>query len=298
MRFAGESAALGAAVSFSVAANLFAAAGRRVGSASVNRIRLAAAVPMLVVALALIHGAPWPVWATRFQLVVLAISGLVGFIFGDGNYYRSLVILGPGRASLIAATAPVFTMIIAWATLGEIPGRLAFLGVALTGCGVMIVFYKKQFAAAASPAGSIAAGVFAGVLGALGQAGGLVLSKVALRSGLDPLSATVIRATAGCLGVWTLTLVRGAASETLEAVRDGRTIRLVLVGTLAGPLLGVALSLLAINLIEAGVAASIIAISPIPTMLLARWVHHEPITVRSLVGAFTAVAGVMVLFMR
>ncbi len=61
MRFAGESAALGTAVGLSVAANPFAAAGRRVGSASVNRIRLAAAVPMLVVALVLIHGAPWPV---------------------------------------------------------------------------------------------------------------------------------------------------------------------------------------------------------------------------------------------
>lgn len=298
MRFGGESAALGTAVCFSVAANLFAAAGRRVGSASVNRIRLAAAVPLLGVALALTRGAPWPIWATHFQLVVLAVSGLVGFIFGDGNYYRSLVLLGPGRASLIAATAPVFTMIIAWAALGEVPGRLAFLGVALTGCGVMIVFSKKQPGAAALSAGSIAAGITAGVLGALGQAGGLVLSKVALRSGLDPLSATVIRATAGCLGVWALTLVRGAARETLEAVRDGRTLRLVLVGTLAGPLLGVVLSLLAINLIEAGVAASIIAISPIPTMLLARWVHHEPITARSLVGALTAVVGVIVLFMR
>ncbi len=79
-----------------MAANSFAAAGRRVGSASVNRIRLAAAVPMLLVVLAPIHGAPKPVWAMRFQLVVLASSGLGGFIFGDGHYYRSLVILGLG----------------------------------------------------------------------------------------------------------------------------------------------------------------------------------------------------------
>jgi drug/metabolite transporter (DMT)-like permease len=300
MRFAGETAALGTAACFSLAANLFAAAGKKIGSTTVNRIRLAAVVPMLSVALMLTKGAAWPFWATGLQLSVLALSGLVGLVFGDGNYYRSLVILGPGRASLLAATSPIFTMTLAWVALGERPGRLALLGVALTAAGVILVVYKKQpsAAAAASMTGSVAAGVLAGVLGALGQAGGLILSKVALRSGIDPLSATVIRAAAGCAGVWTLTLLRGETSKTFRALRDRRTAGLVFGGTLAGPLFGVGLSLLAIRLIEAGVTASIIAIAPIPTMILARWLHKEPLTLRGVMGALIAVSGVIVLFMR
>jgi drug/metabolite transporter (DMT)-like permease len=34
----------------------------------------------------------------------------VGFVFGDTNYFRALVILGPGRAALLASLAPLFTL--------------------------------------------------------------------------------------------------------------------------------------------------------------------------------------------
>ena len=244
------------------------------------------------------RGSPWPTWASGSQIALLAASGLVGFAFGDTYYFRALVILGPGRAALLASLAPLFTLAIAWPLLGEAPGPLALLGVALTLGGIFIVLRESERREHPHVEGSAFVGVVAGVLGALGQAVGFVISKLALRSGLDPLSATVVRVTVAMLGIWGLAALRGEAAGSFVALRDRAAARFMVGGAFFGPFLGVTLSLYALQHIEAGVAASITACYPLPTFLISARFHGERITARSLVGALATVVGVVVLFLR
>ncbi len=298
MRFAGETAALGTALCWSVGSNLFAAAGRGMSSRVLNRLRITTAAVFLSLALLLTQGAWWPVWATRPQVALLAVSGLIGFVFGDTWYFRSLLILGPGRAALIASLAPVFTVFLAWPVLHELPGPLAALGILLTIGGVAWVVGGRPSERAVHAEGSVAMGVFAGVLGALGQAGGYVLSKMAMQGGIDPLSATVIRVTFAMIAIWILALAEGAGSETLGALRERRASAFMAGGAFFGPFMGVTLSLVALRYVQAGIASSITAVYPVFTMLIASRVHGEPLTRRALAGALVAVAGVVVLFLR
>jgi drug/metabolite transporter (DMT)-like permease len=60
----------------------------------------------------------------------------------------------------------------------------------------------------------------------------------------------------------------------------------------------VLLSLTSLHLIDAGVAASITAISPLFAMVIAARFHDERLTWRALVGSAIAIAGVVVLFRR
>ena len=62
--------------------------------------------------------------------------------------------------------------------------------------------------------------------------------------------------------------------------------------------LGVTLSLVALEYIPAGVAASITAFFPVLTILIAMRFHDEKPTARLLLGALIAVAGVIILFLR
>lgn len=298
MRFAGEFAALGTALCWATGSNLFAAAGRRMGSVVLNRLRITVAAAFLCTALLAFRGSPWPTWASGSQIALLAASGLVGFAFGDTYYFRALVILGPGRAALLASLAPLFTLAIAWPLLGEAPGPLALLGVALTLGGIFIVLRESERREHPHVEGSAFVGVVAGVLGALGQAVGFVISKLALRSGLDPLSATVVRVTVAMLGIWGLAALRGEAAGSFVALRDRAAARFMVGGAFFGPFLGVTLSLYALQHIEAGVAASITACYPLPTILISARFHGERITARSLVGALATVVGVVVLFLR
>lgn len=298
LRYAGELAALGTAVSWSIGSNFFAAAGQRMGSVVLNRLRISTACVLLSVALLATRGAPWPVWATGAQVGWLAASGLVGFVFGDTWYFRSLVILGPGRAALLASSGPIFTMIFAALLLHEHPGPLALLGVALTLAGIAWVLRERERGHVPHVEGSAAMGVIAGLLAALGQAGGYVLSKTALKTGIDPLSATLIRVSAAALAIWLLATVERAVPTTLRALRDRRGAGFMFGGAVFGPFLGVTLSLTAIRYIDTGVAASITAIYPIFTMLIAARFHGERLTWKVLLGALVAVAGVVVLFLR
>ena len=298
MRFAGEFAALGTATCWAAGSNFFAAAGQRMGSVVLNRLRITVAAVFLGTALLVLHGSPWPTWATSTQVALLAASGLIGFVFGDTYYFRSLVILGPGRAALVTSTAPIFTAILAWPLLGERPGPLILLGMALTLGGITWVIWEREQKVRAHVEGSMLVGVLAGVLAAVGQAGGYVLSKMALRSNLDPLSATVIRIVAAAVGIWLLAAVERDVRRTIGALRDRRGSAFMVGGAFFGPFLGVTLSLTALKYIEAGVAASITAIYPVLTLLLSSRFHGERLTLRTLAGALVAVAGVVVLFLR
>jgi drug/metabolite transporter (DMT)-like permease len=298
VRFAGEFAALGTAVCWAAGSNLFAAAGQRMGSVVLNRLRITVAVPFLALALLVIQGSPWPTWATPMQIGLLTLSGLVGFVFGDNYYFRSLVILGPGRAALLASLAPLFTAILGWPVLAEVPGPLALLGIALTLGGIFWVLYEREQRQRVHIEGSALVGVLAGVLGALGQAVGYVISKLALRTGIDPLSATMVRVVAAVVGVWVLALMRRDVLRSLGALRDRGGTLFMVAGAFTGPFLGVTLSLAALQFIQAGIAASITAIYPILALLLAARFHGERLTPRSLAGTVVAVVGVIVLFLR
>lgn len=298
MRFAGELAALGTAVCYAVGFNLFTFAGRRMGAVVLNRLRIACAMLFLMLALLITRGSPWPVWATGAQVALLAVSGWIGFVFGDTWSFRSLVILGPGRGAMLASLAPVFTLAVAWPALHEVPGRLAALGVVLTLGGVGWVLWDRRNQQHDAGHGSVAIGILAGVLGALGQAVGYVISKLALRTGIDALSATVIRATAAVIGVVALTMMQGEVRKTVGALRDRRAARFMVAGSFFGPFFGVTLSLAALQFIQAGIAASITAFNPVFTILIASRFHQEKLTWRFVAGAVIAAAGVVVLFLE
>ena len=299
MPYAGELAALGAALCWATSSNLFAAAGQYFGSVALNRLRIAVALVFLMTALTITHGAPFPTWASGTQLALLAASGLVGYVFGDAHYFRSLVILGPGRATTLGSLAPLFVLILAWPVLGEVPGPLAVVGVALIVGGVTWVALERAHVTHEHIEGSVAAGIWGGVLGALGQGGGFILAKMAIRLGLDPISATVVRASAATVALWAWAAYRGEIRSTLTAARgNGRASALMTVGAFGGPFLGVTLSMLALEYTSAGVAASIAAFYPVIAILIAMRFHHEKVTARLVLGALIAVVGVVVLFLH
>jgi drug/metabolite transporter (DMT)-like permease len=168
----------------------------------------------------------------------------------------------------------------------------------MTLAGLMWVLYGRAQREPRHAEGSIPAGIVAGVMAAIGQAVGLVLSKQGLHGGLDPLSGTVIRITAALLGVWMLVPLQGGLRRNLAALRDRTATRAMLAGALFGPTLGVTLSLFAVAHTQTAVAAAIMACYPIPTILIASRVHHERITPRLAAGALVTIGGVLVLFLR
>ena len=129
---AGELAALGTAVCWTITALCFEAAGRRVGSLTVNLLRLVLAIGLLAAAGWVFRGLPLPTDATPRAWLWLTVSGLVGFTFGDLCLFRAFVVLGSRLSTLMMSLAPPLAALIGWLVLGEVLSGRDLLGMTLT----------------------------------------------------------------------------------------------------------------------------------------------------------------------
>lgn len=296
----GELAALGTAVCWAVSSLAFTRAGRRIGALALNLVRLTLALGFSALLATLLRGLPLPTDASAAQWGWLSLSGLVGFVFGDLCLFRAFVLLGPRLALLIMATAPPMTALLGWLVLGETLSLTAISGMALTLAGIAWVISARP-AEVAPVAGaerkdmSLRTGVWLGLGGALGQAGGLVLSKHGMGD-YDAFAATQVRILAGLAGFAAVYTVVGFWPRFFAALRDRVAVRQAAFGALLGPFLGVSLSLVAVQHTDTGIAASIMATTPLLVIPLSAWIDREQIRLPDLAGAVLAILGVALLF--
>ena len=186
MQYLGELAALGTAFCWSFGALFFSEASKRLGSFRVNQIRLLFAVIIYVVVLLIINGRLFPVDLNMTQVFWLSLSGVIGFVIGDGAGFKGLVIVGPRLGTLLWASAPIMATIIAWLVLGEKMGLVDLTGIVITIGGISWVVAERRYknnnsvAADHPDSGTMRKGIMLGLLAALGQAAGLVISKHAM----------------------------------------------------------------------------------------------------------------------
>ncbi|MFW5786032.1 MAG: DMT family transporter [bacterium] len=322
----GELAALGTAMCWTITALSFESAGKRVGSLSVNLIRLWIAFGLLTIYSLIFRGVALPVDAGSHAWLWLSLSGLVGFVIGDLFLFRAFVLIGARIAMLVFSAVPPITAFLGWLALGEVLSLTELLGIALTTGGIAAVVGQRQkreeLIAAGSaddvatsvsgktavhPAGaarrrraptmkhSVLGALFA-LGGAVGQAGGLVLSRHGVGD-YNAFAATQIRGIAGIIGFSILFTVLRRWHKVGEALRNGPAMRRISLGAFFGPFLGVSLSLLAVQNTTSGIASTIMALVPVLIIPPAAIIFKERIRVLEVAAALVAVAGVSLLFL-
>lgn len=296
MEHLGELYALATAFCWVGTAVFFTVAGERIGSLVVNFLRLVMALIGLMILTSITRGLPLPTDASPEAWLWLSLSGLVGFAFGDLCLFRAFVTLGPRLSTLIMSTAPIFAASIGWLALGETLTPIQLVGMSLTLAGVVWAVTDRQpVRPIGSDPGSRRSGVLLAFGGAAGQAGGLVMSKIGMGD-YDAFASNQIRVMAGLVGFAIIYSVIGWWPRIWAARSDRRGLSYTALGAVAGPLCGVSLSLLAVQNTETGIAASIMATSPVLIIPIAVFVHKERVGMGGILGALLAVAGVALLF--
>jgi drug/metabolite transporter (DMT)-like permease len=301
----GETAAVFAAVLWTANAILFSAAGKRIGSVGVNAFRIIVAVLFLVVTHIIILGSLIPA-ANSAQWFWLGLSGIVGLGIGDFALFAAYVIIGPKRSLLLMALAPVTSVLAGYLLLDEALGPLALLGIAITLIGIIIVLLDKKEGENdfKIEEGKKTYGFILGIIAAIGQGVGLVISKYGMVTvaddpnvPLDSLSATLIRMVIGAMFIWICILVVGRLPRTINSLKDKKALKLTSAGAFVGPFLGVWLSMVAITFTEAGIAMTLMSLMPVVVIPAVWLTHKEKTSFPSIVGAMIAVVGVAIIFL-
>ena len=294
--YTGELAALGTAFFWTITALAFESAGKRVGSLALNLIRLCIGFAFLTVFVALFRGAPLPFDASSHQWVWLSLSGLVGFTLGDFLLFKGFILIGSRISMLLMALVPPLTALIGWVFMGERLSPANFLGMALVVGGISLVVVERSPNQRQVKLSRPLRGILAAFGGAVGQAVGLVLSKYGMGD-YDAFAATQIRIIAGTAGFAVVISFMGLWQRVTSALRDGKAMRTMSLGSFFGPFLGVSFSLLAVKHTATGIAATIMAIVPVLIIAPSIVLFKEKVTPREITGAVVAVAGVAVLFL-
>lgn len=290
----GELISLLTAVCFALSVVFFTRAGRRIGSMTLNPIRLAMGLVFLTVYGAVMRGTPLPTDAPPNAWGWLALSGFVGLFLGDMFLFRAFLEVGPRLSSLLMSLAPPITALVGFLFLDERIGAVGLAGMTLTVVGIVLTISERQPERkqnVPSPRG-----IVFGVLGAVGQAVGLVLSKKGMGS-YDAFAATQVRVIGALFAFLLLFIGLRRFGQIRQALRDRYAMGLAAAGAFVGPFLGVGCSLLAVQYIETGVAASIIATTPLMVIPFS-WLEGDRPGIRGIVGTTLAVVGVALLFLR
>jgi drug/metabolite transporter (DMT)-like permease len=291
----GEFAALLTAFFWTVTSLSFESASNKVGSLAVNIIRLVIGLTFLSIFSLIRRGIFLPTDASLDNWIWLTLSGLVGFVFGDLFLFKSYTIIGSRFSMLIMTLVPPITTFFSWIILGEKLKLFHFIGMTLTFSGIAIAIFSRsgkgeKFSLKLAPKGILFA-----FGGAIGQALGLVLSKLGLGN-YDPFAATQIRVIAGIAGFAILITGLSRWKQMFIATKNAYAMSAISLGAFFGPFLGVSFSLIAVKHTEAGIASTIMALVPVIIIAPAIFIYKQKVTVPELIGAVVSVCGVAVFF--
>ena len=296
MNYIGEIAALATAFCWSITSYAFTNASRRIGALQVNIDRMVIASIMLI-SIVGIFGISLSL--TFNQISNLVISGILGLVLGDSFLFKSFQLIGARLGIIIMAAVPVLSAVLAFFFLNEIISLLGMFGMLLTIAGILIVVLERKNPEQDKISVS-KIGIFYGFLGALGQASGLIFAKFAFQGGeLNGFSASFIRLFSASIIILPLaSTFRKYKNPFGIYPNDSYSTKVILIGTIFGPVLGITGSLIAIEYAKVGIASTLMATMPIIMLPISRFYFKEKLDWKSIIGAFVAVIGTAIIFLR
>jgi len=287
----GEIAGLGVSICWTVSALTFEKAGHKIGSLSVNFIRLLMAIIFIGITTYFTRGIFFPTDATPYQWFWLGLSGFVGFFLGDMFLFKSYMVIGSRTAALIMSFAPMLTAIIGWFFLNEKLSGMNIAGILVSISGIVIAISNRRMKLNIPFKGFLLA-----FGGASGQAVGLILSKKGMGH-YDPIAATQIRALFGILSFAILITVLRRWKKVGNSFTHTSSMKFLAMGSMFGPFIGVALSLFAIQQTKTGIASTLMALVPVFIILPSAIMFKEKITPQQVIGAAISIFGASLFFM-
>ena len=305
MTYIGELISIGVAFSWTATALLSEFGSKRLGNLTLNVLRMGLALVFSLVLFVVVTGNPLPPGASAEAAGWMLLSGVVGYVIGDFCLFQCYIIIGSRYGQLFMTLAPLAAALMAWITLGQQMTSMSILAMLITlvGIGISVLGRGEHHKVGLKLPLN---GLLFAIGAAMCQGIGLVLSKIGMDhyeatanmpEWLVPFSANFYRCVAGIIGFTLLLYFRKGLDPLREAMHDKKGLAVAMATTVFGPFVGVGFSLMAVQYTAAGIASTLMAMTPIIILLPSYWLFHQKITWRAVAGAVISVVGVSLFFL-
>lgn|GEM_PF-955839 len=296
--FAAEAAALASSVLWAGAGIVFRKMRGVVAPAALNFTKNAVATSCFAVVTLVLIGSPYPTHVPLAAQGWLVLSGVVGLAVCDTFLLRSMMEIGPRRATLLMLTAPVLVFVGALfppfsqtAALSE-PWTLVGVALALGGVGLTSLEAPDLDADPARVRRGVIDGLIAGVL----QAAGVLLAFLGLEDGAAPLEAAMVRLLAGTAALGVGAVLLGQVGSWGRSLATPGTLRTVTIAAFFGTFLGIGLNQCGLAWsASTGVVSTLNALAPVWLIPLSRVFLGERHGVLAWASTALAIIGVAIL---
>lgn len=298
MVLAGEMAAFGTACLWGLSTFMHTDAAKLIGARFLTLFRM----PVVVfynLCLAAAFGISWALPGN--SLFWLIFSGVLGLGLADTLLYEGCVRIGARLGSIIWQLTPCITALIAYFFLHETLSAQNMIGMAIAIGAVLYVVTEKGDSN--DQRQTDPSQWRRGVLLALLSMTTLACSHVCIRKGLlygvDPLMGCIVRSAAASIAAWTVVILLRRTNLAINRLRSSHeALRIVLIASLLGSTFGNWLALVAMKYAKAGIAATLIGMSPLAVIALTSLREHRRPSLRVLGGTLVACAGSALLFWK
>jgi len=222
--------------------------------------------------------------------LILMASGVMAIAISDTLLHMALNRVGAGINAIVSALYSPFIILFAVLLLGEGLNGWKLGGMALIVTGVIITSQARV------PEGmtrsSLVVGIFLGIASTATLALGIVFAKPVLERS-DVIWATAVRQIGALAALLPVALALPRRRRRFSVFKPDRSWRHALPGTVLGSYLALILWIGGMKFTEAGTAAILNQTSTVYTLILASIFLGEAFTIRKILAAVLAVAGVL-----
>lgn len=299
--YKGEIFAILTSVCWTISALIYERVGRKFGVISMNFLRLLMAFVFISLYLFIAGDGLLLFDINTNAWLYLALSGFLGFVFGDICLFKSFSFIGARLAMLIMSLSPLIAASMGWLILDETMSLWQLFAMFITITGIAIVIFarkkntnEKKYLKNKKISVNII-GIILALCGAIGQSAGLVVSKKGLGN-YDVFAATQIRIIAAIIAYFIIVSSLKLWKNLFMQIKDIKTISTLSIGAFAGSFVGVVLSLLAIKNTNTGIASTLTSLAPIFIILPSFFINKEKISIIEIVGTCIAIFGISLFF--
>ena len=230
-------------------------------------------------------------YTTLFRSV---ISGILGVFLADTFRYSSLTRIGPQLQTLLNTTTAPFALLLGFLILGQVVSGLSLVGTGVVFAGILLAIVSRDASALSRFSGDkdgMVTGVLFGIAAALMQAGSVLIAAPVMLKGIDPISATLVRAAAGAGSLLLPTLLSRKNRDKIRTM-NFTVARQALLVAVIGPGLGMTLQLHALSTGPVGVVSTLSTTTPLIILPLVWVIGKSRPGLFSWLGALTGILGV------
>ena len=317
----GEILALCASLIWTVSSLSAEISSKRIGSLSLNTIAIFFAFIWLNIALFCFTGLPIPQHLNAKALYWIIASGFLGYVICNYFLFTSFSIIGSRFGQLFMTLSIPSAAFAGWILLDEKLTLQEFIGMIITIMGIAISILSGNKAQASSTNTPVPKhkltlklspkGIMLAIIASVAQGVGLVLGKVgmihyheSIPEGLTkidnfiPISASYIRIAVGLLGFLLIATFTRQFPVIKKSIKDKKGFLTALLTGTAGPFMGATFALFAMRYSKAGIAATLLELTPIIIILPAYWLFKQKIHIIEIIGAIISVFGVSLFFIK